>query len=265
MTVGFATLAGNDDFAKIALGYLAEQGVELGGVRHADDPSSVTVLINHGTVRHILTYPGTTPLLTARHLDLDYLCAARHFHVSSLFLLKGLRAGLPDLFKAVKARGLTISLDTNDDPDDRWEGVLDELLPLVDVFLPNERELLRITKAANLDEALALAARKVKLIVVKRGAEGALLQKGAERLAVAGKSVEPVDAIGAGDSFNAGFLLGYVRGLPPEECAAIGNVTGAISTQRPGGVEAFRDKAFLRKSLAALAPELKWSALLAGG
>ena len=255
--VGFVSLAARDDFGKLALDFLARRGVDLSAMRYADTAGSgVSVVVNHGAVRHILTYLGTIAEMTSEHLDLDYLCTARHFHLSSLFLLKGLHPGLPELFKAVKRRGLTISLDTNDDPDDRWSGVLDDLLPLVDVLLPNERELLRIANRGTLDDALTAMSRIVPLTVVKCGAKGSMIQQGDRRMAIPGVTVAPVDAIGAGDSFNAGFLSCYVRGLAPELCAGAGNVTGALSTLKRGGIEAFRDNAFLRKSLRELAPDL---------
>jgi fructose-1-phosphate kinase PfkB-like protein len=65
-----------------------------------------------------------------------------------------------------------------------------------------------------------------------------------------------VDLIGAGDSFNAGFLACYVRGLPAETCASVGNVTGAVSTLKAGGIEAFRDDIFWRNAAKGLAPDL---------
>jgi hypothetical protein len=58
--------------------------------------------------------------LTVADLDFDFLAQARHFQLSSLYLQKGLHAGLPDMLLRLKRAGLTISLDTNDDPDDRW-------------------------------------------------------------------------------------------------------------------------------------------------
>ncbi len=253
--VGFATMAARDMFGLKALDYLREQGVDLTEVRTSDSGtgSGITVVANHGAVRHILSYLGTSAELARHHLDLDYLCSAKHFHLSSLFLLKSLRPDLPDLFKAIKARGLTISLDTNDDPDDRWNG-LDALLPFVDVLLPNERELLRIAGRNSLDEALAALAGKVKLIVVKRGAKGAIVQQGTHRHDIPAVPATVVDVVGAGDSFNAGFLNGYVRGLSPQDCAEMGNLTGAVSTLKPGGIEAFVDQAFLHASLTKLAP-----------
>jgi sugar/nucleoside kinase (ribokinase family) len=256
--VGFVSLAARDDLGKMAVAFLAERGVDLSALRYSDGMagSGVTVVINHGAVRHILSYLGTSAELQARHLDLDYLSSARHFHLSSLFLLKSLHPELPAIFKAIKQRGLTISLDTNDDPEDRWGGVLDDLLPLVDVLLPNERELLRITRTDTLEDALLAASRMLPLIVVKCGARGAIVQQGTRRSIVPGLAVTPIDAIGAGDSFNAGFLACYAQGLSPAECASVGNVTGALSTLKRGGIEAFRDAASLRDRLAELAPDL---------
>jgi sugar/nucleoside kinase (ribokinase family) len=57
---------------------------------------------------------------------------------------------------------------------------------------------------------------------------------------VPGLSVRPVDTIGAGDSFNAGFLAAWLSGCTVEESARAGNITGAFATQRAGGTEAFR-------------------------
>ena len=81
----------------------------------------------------------------------------------------------------------------------------------------------------------------VPLVVVKLGRQGALAQRGAERFTSPSKEVVPVDTVGAGDSFDAGFLHEYVRRSRLGTCLASGNHAGALSTTRPGGTEAFRD------------------------
>jgi sugar/nucleoside kinase (ribokinase family) len=174
-------------------------------------------------------------------LDLAYLTSARHFHLSSLFLQTGLHAGLPLLFDHLRSAGLTVSLDTNDDPSGTWRGVLDLLLDRIDILLPNEDELLQIAGATTAEEALDKLAPRIPLIVVKCGSRGALVQRGRERHWIQPLVVEPVDTIGAGDSFNAGFLNAWLRGDDPISAAAAGNLTGALSTLRPGGVAALRD------------------------
>jgi sugar/nucleoside kinase (ribokinase family) len=79
-------------------------------------------------------------------------------------------------------------------------------------------------------------------VVVKLGREGAMAQRGKERLTRGAVRVETVDPVGAGDSFDAGFLHEYVRGAELSTCLSHGNLTGALSTTRPGGTEAFRNQ-----------------------
>ena len=249
-SVGFACTVGRDPLGELALARLRSSGVDLAHVKHHESLSTgVTVLLTHGDTRHILTYPGTMSEMRVDDLSFSYLAAARHVHLSSLFLQKALQPGLPQLFRRLKEVGRTLSLDTNDDPDDRWGGVLDELLDLVDILLPNEDELLRITRRPTVDQALNALSHRVPLVVVKRGARGATVQQGQQREDIPGVSVTPVDTIGAGDSFDAGFLHAWLRGASPSAAARVGNLTGALSTQRPGGTEAFRDAAFLHSFL----------------
>jgi sugar/nucleoside kinase (ribokinase family) len=246
---GFVTRAGDDELGRIAMERLAESRVDLSrAIRSTGGTKTgVSILLTHGGTRRILTYPGVMFEMTCADLDLDYLCSARHFHLSSIFLQQGLHAGLPNLFRALKERGLTISLDTNDDPDDRWDGVLEAVLPYVDVLLPNDDEVKRIARRDTVEAALDVLGPRIPLIAVKCGARGALVQKGARRFQVPGATVTPVDTVGAGDTFNAGFLSAWLRGADSETCARAGNITGALSTLRPGGTEAFRDRT-LRES-----------------
>lgn len=253
IATGFLTRVGTDELGAIALRRLAESGVDLSQIVRSpsDTKTGVTILLHHGEKRHILTYPGTMFEMTKKDLDVDYLASSRHFHLSSLFLHRNLQPDLPDLFRELKRRGLTLSLDTNDDPEDKWDGILQELLPLVDILLPNEREIGRIARRDTLDAALHELAGIVPIIAVKCGPGGAVVQKGHERMRIPGlKDISPIDTIGAGDSFNSGFLAAWLSGHTITECALAGNITGALSTQGVGGTEAFRfeniREAFLR-------------------
>ncbi len=243
LKVGFVTRVGSDELGKLALEKLAESGVDLSEVQSglSSSGTGVTVLLPHGKERHILTYLGTMAEMSVEDLPMQYLTSSRHFHLSSLYLQRALQPGLADMLRTLKQAGLTISLDTNDDPDDKWGGVLDEILDIVDILLPSESELIRMSGASTLEQALEVIGRRVRVIVVKCGSNGAFVQDGVIRQRVPGVSVVPVDTIGAGDSFNAGFLSAYLRGASPIEAARVGNITGALSTLAPGGTEAFRD------------------------
>lgn len=252
--VGFQSRIGNDPLGHIALERLQQGGVDTAFVRRVTGPSTtgLTVILHHDSWRNILTYMGTIAELTWDDLDLNYLADARHFHLSSYYLHRALRPRVGELFRYLKSKGIGISLDTNDDPDDQWQAGLCDVLKYVDVLLPNQREACRIAGTDNLEAAIHRLSQQVPLLVVKLGEQGALAQRGAERFTSPAKPIVPVDTVGAGDSFDAGFLHQYVRGGDLPTCLASGNLAGALSTTRPGGTEAFRDSvhrdAFLRQS-----------------
>jgi sugar/nucleoside kinase (ribokinase family) len=240
--VGFQSLVGDDELGQIALKRLSGSNVDTSLVRRArGSQTGLTVILQRTQGRNILTYPGTIAELKFADLDLDYLSGSRHFHLSSYYLQSGLRPHVPELFRRLKAAGLTISLDTNDDPDDRW-GDLREVLRYVDIFLPNEREACKIAGTNDLEPAVKRLAEMVPLVVVKLGAKGAMARRGDQTLECPALKVDAVDPVGAGDSFDAGFLHQYLRGADLANCLSWGNLAGALSTTRSGGTEAFRDR-----------------------
>src|SRR5512135_242370 len=144
--VGFASRIGDDPLGQIAVDRLAASGTDVSGVRRVagQTKTGLTVILQREKLRNILTYPGTIFDLSLADLDFAYLSDARHFHLSSYFLQRSLTPHVEELFRRLKAAGLTISLDTNDDPNDRWDGGLMKVLNHVDVFMPSEREIKRI-------------------------------------------------------------------------------------------------------------------------
>ncbi|MGN6720153.1 MAG: carbohydrate kinase family protein, partial [Candidatus Binatia bacterium] len=191
----------------------------------------------------MLTYPGTIFDLRAADLDFEYLTSAGHFHLSSFYLQRGLQSDIPQLFKKLKSAGLTISLDCNDDPDDEWDGGIREALHYVDVFLPNAREAMRLTGVQDVQTAARQLSELVGIVVIKLGADGAMARRGHDQWASPGLKIDVVDPVGAGDSFDAGFLHEFLRGSGVPACLASGNLAGALSVTRAGGTEAFRDAA----------------------
>jgi len=212
----------------------------------------LTVLLPQRKQRYILTYPGTMYEMSMRELDLGYVFDSKHLHVSSYFLHKGLRAQLLDIFRKAKESGLTTSLDTNDDPDNRWSGDIQLLFKYVDILLPNEREACKLAQVEDLERAAETLAQKVPVVVVKRGSQGAMVRTGKEKHTGFPPVVDMVDPVGAGDSFDAGFVHQFIRRAKVEDCLKFGNVAGALSVTRAGGTEAFRDarhrEEFIRKN-----------------
>jgi sugar/nucleoside kinase (ribokinase family) len=249
--VGFLSLAADDVFAQFWRAQMENAGVDLSRVTAAGAgmTTGVSVLLQHAQSRRTLTWSGATAALRLADLDLDYLAAARHFHLSSYFLQSELRPDVPALLRFCRERGLTVSLDPNDDPSGKWSGDLLDLLGYVDVLMPNEREVCCLVHDDDFERAIETLSRRVPLLVVKRGRQGALAVREEERIALPALSVESIDAVGAGDSFNAGFLHGYLRGWEMERCVRLGNCTGAFSTMGAGGTQAFHDRAALAQFL----------------
>jgi sugar/nucleoside kinase (ribokinase family) len=240
--VGFHSAVGDDALGELCLKRLMESGVDVSAVREfPGKQTGLTVILPQPEKRFILTYPGVMAEMRFEDLDLARILDAGHLHLSSYFLQKALRTRVPDLFRLAKEAGLSTSLDTNDDPDDRWERDVLEVLPWVDALLPNEYEACRLARIDDPMLALEFLAARVPLVVMKRGEKGVLARRGSEIFEASSPRVAAVDTIGAGDSFDAGFLHQFIRRAKIEECLRYGNLTGALSTARSGGTEAFRD------------------------
>jgi sugar/nucleoside kinase (ribokinase family) len=249
-SVGMISKIGSDPLGKIALDRLAAGGVDITQVRTSrDTPTGLSVILTRGGQRVILTYPGTMFELRYEDLDFDSIYSARHLHISSYFLHRGLRPRIAEIFRDAKAKGLTTSLDTNDDPEDKWDD-RDELIRVfsfVDTLFVNEREAKKLTRTDDASKALAKLAQAVKRVVVKLGAKGASVRQGSAEWRSPALAVQVVDAVGAGDSFDAGYIHCLLRGNDEEKCLEYANAAGALSTTKAGGTEAFRDRAGVAK------------------
>jgi len=246
-SVGLITTAAEDSFSDQCQMELRHAGVDLSScvpVEHVQ--TGVTVHLQHQELRHMLTYAGATFNLAYNNLDLDYLADANHFHMASYYLQRELTRDIPRLFATLKQAGLTISLDPNDDPDSTWARGILEALCFVDVLMPNERETCLIAAEPDLDQAISVLRQLVPLLVIKRGARGASAFSATQSWHVPAYPANVVDGIGAGDSFNAGFLHGWTRGWPIEKALGHGSLTGAWSTTCSGGTSAFRDQRSLQ-------------------
>jgi sugar/nucleoside kinase (ribokinase family) len=241
-------VVGDDSLGHAVLEAMRERGVDVSTVTvDPAIPTGATVHLGTGEDRAMLTATGTIDRLRAEDVPREILPHVRHIHAGSTGIQPKLRPGLPALFGEARAAGATTSFDTNWDPDRRWEGI-DPMLAATDVFLPNEREAALISGEMDpLEAARALVARAEAAgrepgagpltVAVKLGADGALAVRGDEALRVPADQVEVVDATGAGDAFNAGFIFGFIARRPLAECLALGVACGSLSVRAIGGVD----------------------------
>eukprot|EP00966_Prymnesium_polylepis_P109304 2530226-Prymnesium_polylepis.1 len=237
---------GRDAFGDLLRTHCARVGFSLWeATTPADAPTGVCMVLSGPEDRAFASHFGVADTFDASELSADALAALRpalrHIHVAGFFSCGALRRSLPALLRRARELGLTTSLDTNNDASGRWgavDGLWDDVLPLVDIFMPNELEARAISGTSTLDEALqALVARVARCVVVTRGADGAVLvQRGAHhsKLTTDAPAVTVLDPCGAGDNFKAGFLFRYLAGGALADCLRYAALCGSLSVTRRG-------------------------------
>lgn len=243
VSVAYCGCVGDDSFGEKILKDLAAKNVRTQNILLSKTSGTgITVALNFKQERAMVTYSGAMNELKANDITDEMLSQSQHLHVSSVFLQPALKPGLVDLFRRAKDLGMTTSLDPQWDPKEEWECDWDKLFPLVDVFLPNIEELKNITQKKSYKDAIDSIKNIANIIVVKRGTEGAsIFYKDENFEQAAFMNHDFADAIGAGDSFDAGFISWFLQKKSLKECAQFGAVCGAINTTQKGGTTAFID------------------------
>jgi ribokinase len=207
LRVAMAGCVGDDVLGRAMLDALA--GVDVSAVRVVEEPTGVSVGLARPDDRAVLTAPGALAVFSADDVPEALLASARWVHVASPFLQPAL-----DVAAIASRAAGTTSLDPGWDPAERWELAWEGF----DVLLPNEQEAERLAASG-------------PGVVVKLGAEGARCGD----LRVRAPRMDPVDATGAGDSFDAGFITARLAGDDLAAALSLGCACGALSTRAAGG------------------------------
>lgn len=217
-------------FDAVVLAELAAHGVSASQCRAAEgaDPQ-VTVAIGSAGDRAFLTRADGPALPDLRRVDFQRFA---HLHIGELRTLED----NPGLLTQAKAAGLTVSLDCG--WQDAFAPDVAGLIAAVDVFLPNAAEAEALTRIGVPKDCAALT-------VIKDGERGARARRRTDTdwTHVPASPVPVLDATGAGDAFNGGFLSQWLDGQPLERCIGKGNACGAATVQIVGGAGALKDAA----------------------
>jgi len=230
--------AGTDQFGDLVCKTLQEAGVSLAHVQRTDQvKTGMTVAINKGDDRAMLTYIGTIDAMDVADLEETLLDSVRHLHIGSYYLIKKLQPHYLAYIQRLKRNGATISLDTNWDPEEKWDSGIWDIIPLVDMIFPNENEAMALTGESTAEKAIAKLCEHVPLVAVKKGRDGAVLHAGGQVFDVPAIDVVKIDAVGAGDSFDAGFVFGFLSGMDVERSARAGCICGSLNARAAGGTK----------------------------
>jgi sugar/nucleoside kinase (ribokinase family) len=247
--VAFCGKIGIDSFGNKILEDLSSKNVDTSYITtSAVYDTGITVCLSFDEDRANVTYPGAMVELTADDITDNMLRAAKHLHVSSIFLQPGLKETISSVFERAHLIGLTTSLDPQWDPEEKWHVDWKKILPNTDIFLPNIEEIKAITKQSNAEDCISSIKKFSNNIVIKNGKKGGIIWDGKKTfIQPAFINYNVADAIGAGDSFNAGFIHSFVQQKPLQQCAEFGALCGAINTTKGGGTTAFSDLGIVKK------------------
>ena len=229
--VAFCGMIGNDSFGDLVESSLKAKGVDTRYLIRQDKyATGATICMSYDEDRANLTYQGAMDFMSLENINPEVFKEAKHIHISSIFMQSGVKRDLMKILELCKSNGVTTSLDSQWDPTEQWDLDYKAVLPLLTVFMPNETEL-----------AIEKIRPYANAAVIKCGSKGSLLMRKGQpdRMQKALLNEHVVDCIGAGDSFNSGFITRLAAGDALDKCQEYGNMTGAVNTTAAGGTTAF--------------------------
>ncbi|KUO51619.1 MAG: hypothetical protein APF76_13310 [Desulfitibacter sp. BRH_c19] len=235
LKVALYGVVSNDHFGQYILSYLEKLGVDtslMEVVNKAD--TGISICLTSGKDRAFISYMGSNKLYNPEKLLEKSVENAGHIHVAG-FNWRKLIDGYVKVFVELKRRGMSTSLDIGfDDYEKYWEK-MNQVLTNINLFFPNETEALKLTSEENVDKALNILSALVPIVVITRGSKGAIAKDHNGSWKQAAFQVAALDAVGAGDAFDAGFLYGYLNNLSTARCLMLGSACGAIAASNYGG------------------------------
>jgi sugar/nucleoside kinase (ribokinase family) len=236
--VAWSSSFGTDSYSQFVRQLAVDEGLDMSHARDLDRPfRRISTALPYQGERAFISYVDPLPADQDDYwLAQMQACDFRHLHLGAVWSPER----LDRMAQVARARGATISMDCQDMPDLYSICSWKDLLAKIDLFMPNAREAMQITGSTAVQGAIETLMEWAKAVVVKDGANGAWLgYEGAVHHIPAIDAGPVLDTTGAGDSFNAGFLYGWiVEGAPFEVCARYGNICGGISVTAVGGATA---------------------------
>lgn len=217
-----------------AVARLRAEGALVTNLRKRDEPHAVTAALSTSADRAFATFDGINALLGPRFVTALGRARARIVHCA---LCPRDIEPLARALRALRERGVKVSLDFGYDLDLARDPLLPGLIAAADFLLINEDEAKLYAKRRSLAQAESFWKEHSRNTVIKLGARGSLWISPRGIVEEPAPPVLPVDTTGAGDAFNAGFLAGLLSGLPARRALRLGNTVGARSTRAVGGLD----------------------------
>ena len=212
---------------------LRDEGVSVRNLRHPNEPTALTVALSTRRDRRLLTFNGMNDQLPERMRRLVPRARARHVHLA--FYPRPCRPWLA-VITTLRSRGITTSWDFGWNPRLVRDPQFRRLAMSVDYLFLNRDEALMYARQTTLARALDRWRHAPRHVVIRLGAGGSRLVGGGIDTRAAAPRARVVDTTGAGDAFDAGFLVARLRGGTFHAALRLANCVGALSTRRAGGI-----------------------------
>lgn len=223
---------GTNELGDLVVSWLESRGIDLCGLVREDGATATTPTAMDAQLNRVsFYYPGMFDRYKWSHVPRNLIREAGVLLITGVPLLPGFRGGgFHAALEEAKAHGATTALDIG--PAIGTPATLDEIrpfLPLVDYLLTNAYELAICSGTSDNEDAVEqLLQNGAQSVIVKRGDEGAWMATADGIVAAPSYPVEADVTIGAGDSFNAGFLHAVQRGLSAQEALRFANATASL-------------------------------------
>ena len=260
--VGIIGRVGEDVLALLALAGLAEAGVDGRCIQR--DPQTMTgimlIAVTPDGERTMFGCRGANVRTDPALLDESYITQARIFHLSGYSLLAAPQreAALRALEVAHQA-GLTVTADLGLEAVMRVTDRVKAILPQVDILFPNQAEAEYLTGRRDIEGAIeSLLDYGVGTVALKLGKRGCAIGSAEGVFTVPGFVVSTVDTTGAGDSFDAGLILGRLEGWGWRESALLADALGALTASVEGAGTSLAKRGEVRAFLEAHLDQPSW-------
>ena len=238
----FQGIIGRDHYGLFIRKEFKNAGVDDMLLQDIDGPTGISICFTSSEDRCFVTFPGSNAEFNPETINLEEACRTRHIHLTGYQGESNHEKYKLMLNRLRTLHDVTISMDVGWDPTGTWTERIYEILPMIDVMLMNEIELLYYTHTKTVLEGIRRIGELTEIAVVKLGEKGSLACHRGIIERAKPISVMAVDPTGAGDSFNAGFIDGFLQKRPLQECLRRGNICGAMSVTALGGNTAFPTK-----------------------
>jgi sugar/nucleoside kinase (ribokinase family) len=231
---GFIGQVAQDQLGAVFAHDIRAAGIAFATPARAGDPPTARCLIfvSPDGQRTMNTYLGASQFLPAAALDPAVIAEAAVLYLEGyLWDPEEPRAAMRRAIEVARNAGRRVAFTLSDAfVIDRHGADFRAMIEAgeIDILFANEHELAALTETDDIERSIAAIAPKVPVLVVTRGAHGAVALAGGERVEVAAEPVaRVVDTTGAGDLFAAGFLFGHVRGHALRDCLKLGAICAA--------------------------------------